>query len=386
MKDYIKEYLPDDKKHYCDRYIKIIEFYENIEVIEGENHHILPRKLFPELKEDFNNVVRLPYRAHYLVHWLLAKIFGSYMWFAFNMMSRVKHKLCFSSALYEQRRKYLRQQLKEMPRSAMSEENKRKISQAAKNTVVVKDEEGNTFRISREDPLYKNGTLKHYRVGYKHKNSTIHKMKENSPLRGTHYYTNNKKETIYLKDGEEIPDGFVLGRHPEIKELYDYNYLNQSVWVNIDGKNKRIDKDQVGEHTNIGRVNFINRGFEKVNNQEYKTCFDPYEWSYKLIHISQIKNVFLSSGIKLTNIKLYGYKNVLCFGYANFFNYCKQNQIFCPNLHADYSLPPVQKGRKYNKIKNDEKLSLFQLGYDIITYENRDKIVNKDYIFYNKEA
>ena len=82
MKDYIKKYLPEDKKHYCSRYIKIIEFYENIEVIEGENHHILPRKLFPELKDDFNNVVRLSYKAHYLVHWLLAKIFGGCMWFA----------------------------------------------------------------------------------------------------------------------------------------------------------------------------------------------------------------------------------------------------------------------------------------------------------------
>jgi len=93
---------------YLKRYIKFINYYiENNTNENYEKHHILPRKLFPEYIKSEWNLVKLPYRAHYLAHYMLAKIFGSSMWYAFNSMNNKNYKKIshINSTLYSKGKK-----------------------------------------------------------------------------------------------------------------------------------------------------------------------------------------------------------------------------------------------------------------------------------------
>ena len=52
-----------------------------------EKHHILPKSIFPDLKNDPNNIVVLTAKEHFLAHLLLAKIYGGKMIFAASSMA-----------------------------------------------------------------------------------------------------------------------------------------------------------------------------------------------------------------------------------------------------------------------------------------------------------
>nr|DAX61717.1 MAG TPA: HNH endonuclease [Caudoviricetes sp.] len=101
----IKEYFfkNSENHRYIERYFKLIEYYINLEVFSDyEKHHIFSRCL-----EKSKLTVKLPYKAHYLAHYMLAKIFGGKLWYAFNIMSRVIYtkNIKFSSILYEQKKR-----------------------------------------------------------------------------------------------------------------------------------------------------------------------------------------------------------------------------------------------------------------------------------------
>jgi len=51
-----------------------------------ERHHIKPKSLFPELRDDPDNLVILSAREHFVAHLLLAKMFGGVMMFAAQAM------------------------------------------------------------------------------------------------------------------------------------------------------------------------------------------------------------------------------------------------------------------------------------------------------------
>lgn len=73
-------------EHYFKRYEKLLTYYFGYEGI-GEKHHILPKSLFPNLRYCKENLVNVPFRVHYLLHYLLAKSLDSKeMWWAFNSM------------------------------------------------------------------------------------------------------------------------------------------------------------------------------------------------------------------------------------------------------------------------------------------------------------
>lgn len=52
-----------------------------------ERHHIRPKSLFPDLKDDPSNIVILTAREHFIAHLLLAKIHGGVMAFAAHSMA-----------------------------------------------------------------------------------------------------------------------------------------------------------------------------------------------------------------------------------------------------------------------------------------------------------
>jgi hypothetical protein len=96
--------------HYLNRYLKfVLNCTPNLNNYT-EEHHILPKSLFPDFKTDPRNLVRLTARQHFIAHWILSKVFIKYkqkcsMLKAFNRMTTVSKtnsgRLTVSSKLFE---------------------------------------------------------------------------------------------------------------------------------------------------------------------------------------------------------------------------------------------------------------------------------------------
>lgn len=75
---------------YINRYLKFIDNYKDYPNIKSftDKHHILPTSIYPEYSKEEWNIINLPYRVHYIAHYMLAKAIGGKMWHAFNMMNK----------------------------------------------------------------------------------------------------------------------------------------------------------------------------------------------------------------------------------------------------------------------------------------------------------
>lgn len=118
--------------HFHKRYIKLVEYYQNNFSEHGEWHHIIPKCIGGT--NDSSNLVFLPYKAHFICHWLLTKIYpdNRKLKHAFSMMCVVnpyQERRC-SAAHYELARKNRRSALKNLPRS---EETKQKLRKPKSN-------------------------------------------------------------------------------------------------------------------------------------------------------------------------------------------------------------------------------------------------------------
>ena len=145
-------------KHYLNRYFKFIENSNG----SGEvSHHILPRSLFPEFVNLFENKwndAKLSERHHYIAHLLLWKACNNKeMTYALNMMSNFRG--IKTSRLYEKLRNDFKEQLKEDVKS------REKFGTKGLTTVIDKD--GNRLSVSTDDPRYVSGELPHFLKGVK---------------------------------------------------------------------------------------------------------------------------------------------------------------------------------------------------------------------------
>lgn len=92
-----------------------------------ERHHIIPRALGGG---DFNNLVDLTAREHFIAHWLLAKIYGGSMWSAL-LLFKGKNNKYHNSRLYEVARlKVSKETSKRRKGIKLSTETKSKMSKA----------------------------------------------------------------------------------------------------------------------------------------------------------------------------------------------------------------------------------------------------------------
>ena len=67
-------------EHNLNRYIKFIDSIPKDRVLEyKEEHHILPKALFPEYIKEKWNLINLTPREHFIAHWMLARIYSSKM-------------------------------------------------------------------------------------------------------------------------------------------------------------------------------------------------------------------------------------------------------------------------------------------------------------------
>lgn len=153
----------------------------------SELHHILPKSMFAEYANNKENLVRLKYSDHIEAHKLLCDIFNTYgMKLAHMFMTNVNidRKLYFlkgdsnPAKDIKVREKISKSKLgkprndlkglryfgadQEIAKNAIE-----KMRSKIKNTVVVKDREGNRFRVSVNDERYVSGELVPFNLGSK---------------------------------------------------------------------------------------------------------------------------------------------------------------------------------------------------------------------------
>lgn len=251
-------------KHYKDRYYKFIEYCKNRIVVPNEyteKHHIEPESLYPELAQESSNIVTLTAREHYLAHWMLAKIYGGKMWFAFNMMKRI----CVggeNSALYELSRKYVAEQSSILNTGRKhSDEARAKMSEDRAGSLTVRDEHGNHFAVQNTDPRYLSGELVHVMTG--RERADKFKKLLSDKYRGRKEITDGIK-VKYIHEGDILPVGWRYG-HPEgyytrnrrsANKLHHYHNPET-------GETYRGNKQKPGFVR--GRKSGVEAGLEKMN-------------------------------------------------------------------------------------------------------------------------
>ena len=125
--------------------MRIVEHYMSNPPNSGEKHHIVPKCIGGT--DDVTNLVLLPYKAHFICHWILTKIYpnNKKLKHAFAMMCVVTNKQdrIFSAAQYELARKSRSSALKGVPRS---EEVKMKLRKPKASTENYKKQKSKQHR------------------------------------------------------------------------------------------------------------------------------------------------------------------------------------------------------------------------------------------------
>lgn len=261
--------------HYS-RYKKLILYYiGNGSEQKGqcyENHHILPRHLYPEYSKYKPNIVRLPAKAHYIAHYLLYKAFKTPgLVFSFNQMRRVSKKYGKTNCrLYESSRidtiALIKQSNTGRPRT-----------EAQKQASSEKMSGTNCYRH------IETGDLRRYKVGdqpecYEPFQKGRIRTQESKDLVGSKHKGRKwmyNPITMEIRFNHELIDGFVLGYDP-MRER-DVSYLKYLEWYH-DPKTKECirlnaNKRSIPDGFIKGRL-FNNSGFEKINRPDLLRVLD----------------------------------------------------------------------------------------------------------------
>lgn len=246
-----------DENKYTEWYIKLVESRKNRKLSDKtyyEIHHIIP-KCIDGSNED-ENLVKLTLREHYIAHLLLTKMFSdkiitSKMYFGLSTFrqshneSRKNYK--FTSHQYKVLRESHYKSLSlnhPMKGKTPSKETKDKISKA--NTGKIRSEEFKTNRSiymkipennpfygrdvsGKKNPMYGLKGAEHPSFGLKRtdeqkekiRNTHLGKPKSDEHKeklsiiaknrKGCKYY-NNGLRNIKIKEGQDIPDGYIRGK------------------------------------------------------------------------------------------------------------------------------------------------------------------------------
>ena len=173
-------------------YIELIGESYNGELY-SEIHHILPRSLYPELKDEPENLVRLLYENHVKAHELLFRFTrDSSMMYAYSLMSNRRDIVDMLADLGYTNISQMPSVRKKISMSKTGKSrpdmkgsryfgaNEDKIrngletmADKIKGTVIVKDREGNKFRVDVDDIRYVSGELIPFNKGIESPNNSM---------------------------------------------------------------------------------------------------------------------------------------------------------------------------------------------------------------------
>ena len=168
--NYINEKEFIDRR-WMNRYIKFIQSFH---YVVGHKHHILPRSIFPEfadLNQHSWNCKILTPRAHYISHYILSKVYGNKMLYAFNRLSN-SNGIKLNSRLYASAKKEFSQLL-----SVYMKKNNPMFNDETKAKMVV-SKTGQKASDETKAKMSKNSYMK-TDEGKKQKSE---QMKKNNPM------------------------------------------------------------------------------------------------------------------------------------------------------------------------------------------------------------
>lgn len=371
-------------KKLMNEYLEFIKTHSLSGHIDGyyEKHHIYPRVMFPELKNDKTNIVKLRAIDHLRAHIYLYRLYqNKEMTFALNMMmNRGHHSKEFSlddmeknfekcGIDYEKFRIETSKCISEANKGTKrTEKQKENLSKIISGKVVVKDKTGNVFQVKKNDYRYINGELVFYRKGLKHSSETKQKMSENG-IKGLKGFYNDDGKRLY---SDICPNGFCHGLPNKIKDkikatisnlIYLYNpSSNKSIRIN---KNNSIPTGFIHKRNKCGK--FV--GFDKINEsinsfnirtKEYhRINKNNINWNEEIVSISasdrkDIRNnyLFLVDNVIYTVAKdLHEYMN-------NKFNVIlpkrvmDSNKLFGQYIQSEIDIDEIKKMRYTKQGKN----------------------------------
>jgi hypothetical protein len=283
--------------HHVNRYVSLCGADYTTYSGSSELHHILPKSIFPQFKDDPNNLVRVPSRFHFILHWCLSNCFvgrNSYkMRFAFSLMTTAgkNHSRYKSSIGYEFARKKLKG-------ATMSQKTKEKLSKIRKGTVIVRYLDGTIKRVRTDSLDYINGTCIPATTGRTHSELTKQKIgdgnraatrviRDGAPkyvksilptdeinnddiskkasdrfVNSYHYYNKETNESKRIK-GNDIPEGFIRMRK-FVNPFSGIKFLKNTITGKIIQTTEALDwcvstftKDVIVNH--IDKIVFGNR-------------------------------------------------------------------------------------------------------------------------------
>lgn len=216
---------------HLEEYTRIINFRKSNPLSEdqyGENHHIKPKSIYPELKDDPDNIVRLSAQEHFLAHYhlwlayrdeLKNKTWAKKMCFAFHQMKRILVKcndIKLMAKLYDEVRTDFSKELSAMhkgkPKSTIT---RQRMSDAWKG-VDRKGVNNPMFGKHLSDDAKKKIGAKSKGRTFKHTDEAKRKISiahlGNKGSLGKHWFNNG----IVSIQAFTCPDGYVKGRVKQI--------------------------------------------------------------------------------------------------------------------------------------------------------------------------
>lgn len=270
-----EELNKSENRHYAKRYMRFVEYIKMRplpSVAYTENHHILPRSVFPEYADERQfdwNILTVTGREHFLCHWMLAKIYEGNQWFSFNQMRRVGNR----SILFEYARQKISKQLSIINSGQWAADDPRRAEMSKRNIGMINTidprEPNIIIRVSNMDSRYLSGELISVRTGSIHREETKEKMRQNG-LRNRRMFTDGGKHIFCHSLEEGYVRGLQLGSTQLHKDKARVRVAN-SIWVTEmkTGKCRRIseiDFDPLLHEK--GRIGFA--GFAYINNNRNK--------------------------------------------------------------------------------------------------------------------
>ena len=372
---------------WVERYIKLIEFYSHNNKGKTEKHHILPSSIFPEygnLREHSWNLSVIDLNVHYIAHYMLAKMIGGKMWFAFNMMKRTIPESNKKSSLYALSRIYISEEISKSNKGRKpSLLQLDRISKACLNTFVCENKDGHRIRLSKEDSRFISGEYWSYRVGYIHTDNTKIKMSKNGIKDKKVYSKDNNLK--YFSENEDIPEGYTKGNELLSGVKKEYGLL----WFS--NKKEKISKrfEVCPDGWVEGRL-YNHSGFSNINDKNMIACVDIITLEDVYIDSNEYcKNLYL----KRNNCKKYKY-SVFMFNDLFFDSVSSVDKyMFSNNMlelktssSRDYFNTPNKIINKRNTSK-PTKQSIFLRNYIGLEMKDVFKIVdirlNKENMLYN---
>ena len=183
-----------------------------------ENHHILPRSLFPEHINDADNIIRLRALDHYKSHYILAKSNNPKMLYAFNMMQRIiplleqTEDIEACAKMYQECREKIIKLISEANTGRkFSEATRRHLSEIRQGKIHVREKaSGNMVYIDKTLYNENKDDYIHPSSGRKHSDETIDKMKANS-IKSKHAFAHKKTGKVIYRDKDFIDDDYAKG-------------------------------------------------------------------------------------------------------------------------------------------------------------------------------